>query len=484
MLRTTLVRLTKGSLIYGVGGMLQKFMGLLLLPFFTRALSTEDYGVVALISLVPVAVIGLFNLGTGNSMGILYFEEQDQHRRPTIIWSNMMLMCISAVLWCVVLYFAAPTLSALIFQTERYADLIRLAILGLAFTTVADPWLAYLRMEEKAKRYVALTLISSLLWIGLSIWFVLIQGIGVTGVILAGTMAQGMMLVVCWVNIGRRLPFRIDMSFFIPLVRIGFPSIFSLFAYLLMTYADRQMIERMVGLDAVGVYSVGYSFGMVMTIAMGAFATAWPPFFMSYIHKRDEARVVFGRVLTYYMIGFGVLIVFFFYAAKPIVVWLTAPAFHGAYEVVGLVAAAYMIKGCYLILLPGYYYSKQLYKQVGIEWVAAIANIGLNLWLIPIYGILGAAIATFVSYLTMSFLAWVVGRRYLVVDFEWLRVLKTTGVVVLASGLLTWLSSKAELSFVAILAINTVVLLAFLGVVYKILLSSSERQIIWNKWKL
>jgi O-antigen/teichoic acid export membrane protein len=483
MLKIALIRLTKGSLIYGVGGMLQRFMGLLLLPFFTRVLSPEDYGVVALISLVSVAIVGLFNLGTVNSMGILYFREQAQYRRPTVIWSNTLLMAVNAVVWCVILYLAAPTLSSLIFQTERYAELIRLAVLGLAFATVADPWRAYLRMEEKSKRYVTLTLISSLLSIGLSIWFVLIQRIGVTGVILAGTMTQGMMLLVYWVTIGRQLPFHVDKSLFIPLVRIGFPSIFSLFSSLLIDYADRQMVERMLGLDALGVYSVGYNFGMVATIAMGAFATAWPPFFMSYIHKRDEARVIFGRVLTYYLVGSSVLIVLFFFAAKPIVVLFTAPVFHDAYVVVGLVAAAYMIKGCYLILLPGFYFTEQLHKQVGLEWVAAIVNIGLNLWLIPIYGILGAAIATFVCYLTLSFLAWVVGQRYLVVDYQWLRVLKITGVVVLASYLLAWLSSKSDLNFEVILAINTGVLLAFFGVVYGILLTSSERKMIWNKFK-
>ena len=57
MLKKAITRLAKGSMVYGIGGMLQRFVGLLLLPFFTSVLSTEDYGVVALISLVSVAMI-------------------------------------------------------------------------------------------------------------------------------------------------------------------------------------------------------------------------------------------------------------------------------------------------------------------------------------------------------------------------------------------------------------------------------------------
>lgn len=480
MLKTAITRLAKGSIVYGIGGMLQRFMGLLLLPFFTQVLTPADYGVVALISLVGVAMSGLFTLGTGNSMGVIYYRELDLARRPTIIWANTLLMAANGLFWYAVLFLAATTLSELMFQTDRYADLIRLALLGSVLSTIADPWLAYLRMEEKAKRYVVLTLISSLLSIGLSIWFVLVQRIGVTGVLMAGTLTQGIMLLVNWMVIGRKLHFKIDISLFCPLVRIGFPGIFGLFAFLLIDYADRQMIERMVSLDALGVYSVGYSFGMVMSIAMGAFATAWPPFFMSYLNKRDEARTIFSRVLTYYLIGFGGLIVLFFFVAKPVVLLMTAPAFHEAYLVVGLVAAAYMLKGSYLIVLPGIYFAEKLHKQSAVEWVAAIVNIGLNLWLIPIYGIVGAAIATCISYLTLPVLAWAVARHLLVVDYEWNRIAWASVSVLIASGLLYWLSVNLDAGLLLTVVVNTVVLFGFFGVAYRLLLTASEREQMWK----
>lgn len=481
MLKAALTRLVRGSLIYGIGGMLQRFMGLLLLPFFTQVLTPQDYGVVALVSLIGVAMSGLFTLGTGNSMGVLYFREMDIAKRPTIIWSNVLLLTVNAVFWYSIVFISAPMLSALMFQSDRYADLIRLALLGSVFSTIADPWLAYLRMEEKARHYVVITLISSLLTIGLSIWFVLVQGIGVTGVVLAATLAQGIMLVVNWLMIGRLLPFHINMGLFAPLVRIGFPSIFGLFAFLLIDYADRQMIERLVSLDALGVYSVGYSFGMVMSIAMGAFATAWPPFFMSYLNKQDEARIVFSRVLTYYLIGFGALVVLFFFAAKPITMLMTAPVFHEGHLVVGLVAAAFMLKGCYLIILPGIYFAEKLHKQSAVEWMAAIVNIGLNLWLIPRFGIVGAAIATFVSYLTLPIFAWLVARHYFTVDYEWKRLIKITIAILLASALLYFLSAWFNVSLLLTIVINAIILLFFMGVAYRLLMTAYEREQLFGR---
>mgnify|MGYP006176229153 CR=1 FL=1 len=111
-----------------------------------------------------------------------------------------------------------------------------------------------------------------------------------TGLILAGTLGFAINLGVAGFYVGRRIPFSINQKLFFPLVRIGFPSIFGMFAFLFIDYADRQMIERMLGLSYLGVYSLGYSFGMVMLLAVSAFATAWPPFFMSYVKKEEEEK--------------------------------------------------------------------------------------------------------------------------------------------------------------------------------------------------
>lgn len=376
----------------------------------------------ALIGLVSVGLAGIFNLGTGNSMGVLYYREEDRGRRPTIIWSNATMLVIISLLLIPILIVAAPQISQWVFETPKYANFLRIAFFSLALITITDPFYAYLRMEEKAKQYVILTLISSLIAILLSVLLVLVLRWGVLGLLLAALFGQLLMLGIVAVVVARKLPFSINRGLFAPLVRIGFPSIFGLLAFLVIDYADRQLLQRMAGLDQLGIYSIGYSFGMVMMIFVSAFSTAWPPFFMSFINRRADAKIVFGKVLKYYIIGFGLLAVLFFAAAKPVVAVLVAPDFGSAFTVIGMVAAAYMLKGCYLILLPGIYFAGKLHWQSSIEWVAALLNIGLNLWWIPKFGITGAAGATLVSYMTLPVLSWAIGKRYLLVDYDWPKI--------------------------------------------------------------
>lgn len=466
----TIGRLARDALVYGVGGVLQRLMGLLLLPFFTRVLTPADYGVVALVSLLSVALGGLYSLGSGNSLGVLYFREREVGRRAAVIWSNVVLAAANGLWLTAALSFLAPLLGELLLRDRQYADLIRLSLLGLLFTTVASPFLAYLRMEGLARRYVALTLAGALLAAGLGAYLVLGRRLGVDGLVLAGTVAQGVTALASWVAVGRRLRFAVDPTVVRALVRIGFPSVFGLLAFLVIDYADRQMIERLVGLEALGVYAVGYGFGMVMTVATGAFAAAWPAFFAAYVHRRDEARVVFARVLTYYVIGFGVLVVLFFFAARPLVLLLTAPPFHDGALVVGLVAAAYMLKGCYLITLPGLCFAGKLHLQAAIEWSAALVNIGLNLLLIPAWGIVGAAVATFIAYLCLPPLTWLAARHYLAVDYQWHRLWPAALAVTTASAGMVWSST----------AVGGVWLALFLLVAYRFLLTPGERALLWG----
>ncbi len=452
-----------------------------MLPFLTSVLSPKDYGIVALISLVSIIMSGVLTLGTGNSLVVLYYKEEELSKRPSIIWSNFSLLVINGIFWYSVIWLVAPSLSFLIFQTNEYQNLIRISFLGSVLTTVADPWMAFLRMNEKAKKYLLLTLAAMFFNIVLSIYFVLIIGWGIKGLLLAGTMSASIMVIVIWFFVGRKISFHLNPKLFLPLVRIGFPSIFGLFAFFIIDYADRQMIERILSLSDLGVFSVGYSFGLAMLVAVSAFGTAWPPFFISYVKKPNEAREVFGRVLTYYIIAFGSLSVLFFFVAKPILILMTAPSFHDAWKIVGIVATGYMFKGCYLILVPGVYFAEKLVYQSIIEWIAAILNIGFNLWLIPLFGILGAAYATFISYFSLPFLAWFVSRGYLKVDYEWSRVLSISIIIFITCLSLYQISEYFSSDIFNTMLYATIVFCAYLVITFKISLNKKERDIILNK---
>ena len=88
MLDKQLVNLSKDTIVYGLSGAIQKSISFLILPFLTSKLAPKDFGIFALITLAASFLVGLFNLGTSNSLYIMYHKESDLLAKEHLIWTN------------------------------------------------------------------------------------------------------------------------------------------------------------------------------------------------------------------------------------------------------------------------------------------------------------------------------------------------------------------------------------------------------------
>ena len=308
----SLKQLRINSLIYGLGGVVQRLSSLLLLPLFTSKLSTSDFGVASLISLTSIAVFSLIGLGTGNSLGIFFFEQKNNAKRHHLIWANVLINSFVG-LFCLLLFLHFSLfLTEAILGDKQYSNIFCMAILGSVLANSVEPILAYLRMEQKAWVYIATNILSTLIMITSSIYLVAFLNLGLTGYFLGIVLGQTTTFILAVIIGVFNIKFSINFLDIFGLVKVGFPSIFGLIAFLVIDYSDRYLIKIYTGLDALGIYSIGYSIGMVMNLLVSAFATAWPAFFQSFITKQNEAPRVFSKTFTLYVYFFSHLIILFF----------------------------------------------------------------------------------------------------------------------------------------------------------------------------
>lgn len=472
----SLARLARGTVIYGGGNLLNKLLTFMLVPIFTRYLRPEDYGIVAMLALLNMVVAGIFSLGTINSLGICYFVEEKAEERGRVIWTTAGIIALSCALWLAIAWASAPLISRLLLGDPTRGHLVLLSLTTLTLNTLSAPFTSYLRLEERALTFVKISLVGAILTLVLNILAVVYLGRGVQGMLEATLIAAAVSLLLSFAIVLRDLHPRWSAKLVAPLLRIGYPSIFGLGAFFMIDWADRFFLQRLIGVAEVGVYSVGYTIGMVMAlIAEGTFGSAWPPFYMSFISRRDEAIALFGSILKYCVFAFGALTAMFFLFARPVVVLLTAPPYHEAYTVVGLIAAAYMLKACYLILLPALYFEKKLHIQSSVEWGAALVNATLCVLLIPIFRMRGAAAATVISYMVLPALTYFIARRYLPVRHEWGKI-AGFGVVIVASAALS--AILAQLPIWGHIVLAVILSAGILFITYHRLLSPSERAVV------
>jgi len=472
-MRQELARLSKNTLIYGVGGLVNRFIAFLFLPVFTAYLSPADYGISAILGLVTFIATSVFSLGLGAGIGPCYFEGNQQEQKDTTIWTAFALLMLSAA--CVVaggLLFARQ-LSILAFGTPDHAFLMQLTVAMAALNILAIPLTLRLQFEEQASTFVRLTIGSSLASIALCLLLVVILGRGVRGLVEAGLIGQAVGLLLLLFLTVPSLAFRLSRSVAAELLRLSLPLVPGFAFVFILQHGNKYILQWMRGLDEVGIYSIGFNIGFVMNLFVSAFQTAWYPYFMSFLNRQEEARRLFGRIFTYYVLGSGALTLVFFVLARPVVALMTPPAFHEAYKVVGLSASAQLLIGVFGLLLPGIYFAREVKYLSVIQGMAAAISVGLSIVMIRAAGMLGAAMALALGMLILAGLQhlWSRYRRYLDVQFEWPRLRRFAVIFVLYTLATLWDPGWPPLGLVLFLGILTCLLPVWLYV----LLSPAER---------
>ena len=419
-----LKRLFKGTAIYGLGQVLNRSINLVLLPVFTAYLTPRDYGIFAILTVLSGLLTCMFSLGIGVSIGIYYYERDGVEHRNKTIWMGTFILALSAGSLVSMGLPMSNMISSVALGSIEYRYLVVLALISTGIAIAYQPSMLYLQYEERAKLFVILSIGLTLVYGTLSILFVAFLKRGVQGLMEAGILFQLTAFLTYFVILIWSSKPSWDFTLAKKIIRVGAPYIVGNLSFFFIQYVDRYMLELYSGLEIVGIYSVGYNIGMAIMLFVFAFSYAWTPYFNSFYQRQSEVKELFGRVFTYYIMGMGFLCLCMFLFAKPIVFLMTTPAYYKSYTIVGIVAFSQLTYGCYLIFLPGLYYTKKTGQVNFILFSTCVINIALNAILIPRWDMMGAALATVVSFVGMAAMTHFSAKRYLIVRYDWSRILR------------------------------------------------------------
>ncbi len=480
MIRQEISRLLNHTVVYGLGGVLNRFISFLLLPVFTSYLTPTDYGIISILGLITFVAYPVFSLGLSQAMAPFYFDGGDAKWKGRAVWTTFMLLVVSATSMVALGCAASGQISQFAFNTPQYSYLVVLSLLSVGLSVISTPFTQYLQFEERSRLFVTLTGISTLVTIGLNIVAVVVLQKGVQGLLesqLLGRLIATVLFAFPVVVSG--LSFGFDANLARIFLRVGIPLVPAFAFSFVLQDGNKYILQGMSGLDVVGIYTIGFNFGSVLRIATGALEQAWVPFALSFADKQEQARVLFGRFMTYYVIGVGTLSLLFYLAAKPLVMLMTRPAFHDAYQIVGLAATAAFLGEIYSLLLPAVYFAKEVQSVSLIQAIAALAAILLNVSLIQSLGMFGAGLALTCSMLTLAILThlwnWWRGKKYLQVRYEWDRICKFSAFYLAMILVMLW---PRNLMLYGEALLSSVAFLLMLLVVY-VLLTAQERKMLW-----
>lgn len=450
-------RLTKHSAIYGAGHILSRGIGFLLLPLYTNLLSTAEYGIVALV-FTFIAFVNIFFLyGLDSAFLRFYALEEDSAGKKGVLSTAVFMTAASSVTFFLLLFFSSEPLSHLILGQPETSVLLKMAGGILFFDTLSTFPYLLMRLEERSGSFIAYRFSNVLLTLGLNIFFVAYLKKGVAGVFLSNLIASGFTLAILLPVIWPRIASAISPGLVKELLKFGLPFIPSGLASMTMELIDRYMLRGMKGLEVVGIYNAGYKLGLFMLLVVMAFKFAWQPFFLNLGREESRAKKNFAAILTYFLLvtSFLLLVVSFF--VDDLVrmdlfgVTIFGPEFWSGTQVVPVVLLAYIMMGLYLIFLPGIYLKKKTKFVPLFTGAGAASNILGNLLLIPRWGMMGAAWATFLGYFVMALALYVTVQKFYPVRYQFGRAAKVLFITALAFGAWKWFGHSFHLRMLLLL---------------------------------
>lgn len=401
--------------VYGLGGMVSQALGIVLVPFYARELGVADYGVTAIINTTLTLGLAVAGLALPNAFFRFYLREAtDRRGRAAVLETSLGLRIVASAVGFAAFSALAFPLALLLFSDAEMTPLL----LGVAAIIFLDSLntlpLSVLRVEHRAARYAALAFSRAVIGTVLILYLVVFAKLGVAGVVLGSLGSAVVTTAIGYTSLaleGRLRP-RLDRGIARAMLAFSLPMVPAALAAWGLNISDRYVVAAIEGQRAVGLYSAGYTVGLVVNaFVVSPFALAWAATYWE-IAGGERPGPVFARVLTVFVAGASAIALGLSALGTDGIRVLLGDEFAAGRYVVPFSAFAYVLYGVYTITASGLQIQSQTRWLPITMGAAAAANVAGNLLLVPLLGLMGAAYVNLASYALLAILTGLVSQRY------------------------------------------------------------------------
>lgn len=431
-------RFFQHSAVYTLGNVIYRGASFILIPLYAHALTPAEFGLLEIITVTAAIFQGMFASGVAHSALRFYFEYDEPRDRNRVVSTALIASFAVASAGSAVLWGIAPVASRLLLSSALYVPAFRIAFVMIVLEISREISLAFVRAKEQSALFVALSVVQLVVQVGANLFTVVHLHMGVIGVLAGNLVATTVVWLILTINTVRSVGLAFDLTKLLSIVRYAYPLMFaSVFATILGS-ADRYILKISRSLAATGVYALSMRFGMIIPILIGdPFQKSFGPFRFS-IMKQPNAKEIYARILTYYVLAASIVVMGIAAFGPEIVAVVAASSFREASGILALVLVPGALTGVAYVFQTGIYIEKATSRVFLVSLVAGVSGLTANMLLIPRFGMYGAASAAVLSSGCSVALTYIVSQRLYPIDYHLgvgARIMGLTAVAVLAARL-------------------------------------------------
>lgn len=421
-------KLISNTVIFAIGTFSSKVLVFLLMPLYTRVLTNAEYGVTDLIIQTGNLLLPLVSLGIVNA--VLRFGLERTSRKSDVFTTGLLTIMGGFV----ILLLFWPLLDQLEF-ISGHTGLIYMFVL---MSTLRSLCSQFVRARGQVRLFAVDGILSTVTTILFNLLFLVALQWGVFGYVLAIVCSDALSVLFLAFNATLWKYVHIHSIHWptsLMMLKYSVPLIPNTMLWWITNVSDRYIVSYMLGNDANGLYAVAYKVPSIVVLVSGIFMDAWQ---MSAVTETKGRERFFTKVFRCYcsllfIVGSGIILF-----CKVITKLLVSDAFYSSWQYIPFLVLATVFTCIVNFLGSIYMVEKKSMLSLATTTVGAASNVVLNFLLIPQFGVNGAAVATFISYLLVFLIrAWDT-RRFVKLRYSGLRLTVNTILLLLQSIVMIW----------------------------------------------
>ena len=412
LLNINLQKAIHGSSIVFIGTVIGMILALIGTIIVARFFSVGEYGLYGLTIFIVSFILQISALGInqGCSRYISFFRgKKEEEKVKGIISSSIIIVTISSIIVAIILFLFSEQIAIRIFDIVELSDLIKIFSISLPFWSLIRVIVAIFRGFESVREQVYFVNIlinlfnipffAIVIFLDLPFYYIIFSF--VLSIIITG--------IISIIHFFKKLPnyiagFSKAKLQTKTLLSYSWPLVFSGFGWFLVSGADKIMIGIILSEVEVGIYNIASQIGTQLMLFLTITTFIYQPIASRLFAqgKMDELKRIF-QILTKWLftLTFPFIIIILLFPDAVISIFF-GDKYLLATTALQLITIAYFT---HIFLGPNGETIKILGKTKVImiyTLAGGIINVILNSFLIPVYGIEGAAIATMFSLIMIN----------------------------------------------------------------------------------
>lgn len=386
----------KASLIYFVGNILLRGISFFTLPIFTRIMLPNDYGMFSLYT-ASLGVLSIFvGLQIQGTVNISYGSKNIKQFESYV--SNISVFpLVGLFIGLLILAYVPATIEWI--QVPSLVIGVMIMIQAF-FSIIISIYQSELIIKKQPKGHLIFSTVTTLVNVLFAVSFVLmLKNQTYFGRVIAGVISNGLIGIYICIKFIPRIDYKTLKKDWIDGLKLSLPLIFHNLSNQILNVADRYMISDWEGISKVAIYSFSYNLGSIINMIWLSINNAWIPWYFDQLKLKNTLLI---KEYSKQYIIFFIWLTSCFLLISPELVYLMG----GEQYIGGIYIVPLIVLGYFFVFYYSFYVNYQFYIQktilIPIATVSAAGiNIILNILLIPKLGIMGAALATAISYYLM-----------------------------------------------------------------------------------